>query len=118
METTARRALSELIDSLLTPEPAPAPVAAVPALAPVETAPAVPVPAPAAPTVPLQAVPLQSVPPLEDSLDAYGIRVQPDHPVRPVPSARPAVELAPAAVPAAFTVLPGGAKSAILWRSR
>lgn len=113
METTARRALSDLIDSMLTPVPAP--VAAAPALAPVEAAPpaAVPVLAPAPPVVPLQAVP-----PLEDSLDAYGIHVQPDHPVRPVPTSRPAVEVAPAAVPPAFTVLPGGAKSAILWRSR
>lgn len=73
METTARRALSELIDQLCHPA-APEPVVEVP------------------PTV---------------------ARL-----LGPAPTELPQQRSEPLTVPAAFTVLPGGARSAILWRSR
>lgn len=190
METTARRALSELIDQLLVPGadepvaglvPAPArptspvfqsveptpptpptqpttpldaapPLEPTPLLAappfepavPVQTAPAVPSlqPAPApllaealvevphllpepeaahAPATPA-APPAQPAPPADDDdltgLEQFGIQVQPDHPVRPVPVQRAAEPPQVQSVPQAFTVLPGGAKSSIMWRSR
>lgn len=96
METNARRALSELIDQLVQPS-VPQPAAAVEPIA-VEPPATTHLPAPA------------------QALASYGIQVQPDHPVRPVPAQRPAEPAQP--VPAALTVLPGGARSAIMWRSR
>ena len=93
MENTARRALSELIDQLCQPA-APEPEVEVPT-----TVAALLTPEPAAePDV------------VEESPAA-------DPAVVEVPQQR-TEPAAPVAVPAAFTVLPGGARSAILWRSR
>ena len=93
METTARRALSELIDQLCTPQPEPQqePVAEPPA--PVLAA------VPVAVDLPLP-VPHEPVP-----------EPVPELPVQRAPEP-------PRALPSAVTVLPGPARSAILWRSR
>ncbi|MFP5219013.1 MAG: hypothetical protein ACLGIG_04650 [Actinomycetes bacterium] len=145
METNARRALSELIDQLLVPGASEPVAAVVPAEAPpaspfVEVVPAQPVvaqpvTAPPAPPQPVAAAPVapepapaeQVVQPAVETVQAdvdavtlaqYGIQVLPDHPVRPVPVQRAPEPPALPSVPQAFTVLPGGAKSAIMWRSR
>ncbi len=105
MDTTARRALSDLIDQLCTPAPA-EPVLEVPA------------------TVAGLVEPPTAAHLVEPRVEPVPGAVTADESARPVePCVQPAPALvppqpAPSVVPAAVTVLPGGSRSAILWRSR
>lgn len=82
METTARRALSELIDTLIAPEAEPA-------------------------AVPQQSEPAVSTAPVDD-LVALGVAAPAGQ--RPLPRQLPAQPTAVAAAAVALTVLPGAAK--------